>query len=212
LLTQKQELKKRFLWGFIIDFCFGLKYVRVPFAFTEAIWISFCLGFFVVVLVVVLVFLYLFCVMHFFFLFFNWQQISPVLLLLQGGISSGAELLWEIFQQQNNLRHLIFQTKNCCCFYELSHIWLFCNPRDYNLPGSPVHGISPAGILEWIAIPLFRGSLQPRDQKTHVSYISRQILYHWVTREVKVWIAQSWLILCDPMDYRQAGFSVQEIL
>ena len=45
------------------------------------------------------------------------------------------------------------------------------------LPGSPLHGIFQARILEWVAIPFSRGSSRPRDQ-TQVSCISRQILYH----------------------------------
>ena len=34
----------------------------------------------------------------------------------------------------------------------ISHIRLFCNPTDYTPPGSCVHGISQARILEWVAI------------------------------------------------------------
>ena len=48
-------------------------------------------------------------------------------------------------------------------------------------PGSSVHGILLARILEWVAISSSRGSFWPRDQ-THVSCgscIGRQILYHW---------------------------------
>ena len=33
-----------------------------------------------------------------------------------------------------------------------------CDPMDYNLPGSSVHGIFQARILEWIAISSSRGS------------------------------------------------------
>ena len=33
-----------------------------------------------------------------------------------------------------------------------------CDPRDCSLPGSSVHGIFWAKILEWVAIPSFRGS------------------------------------------------------
>ena len=36
------------------------------------------------------------------------------------------------------------------------------------MPGSSVHGILQARILEWVAMPSFRGSSRPRDQ-THVS-------------------------------------------
>ena len=39
---------------------------------------------------------------------------------------------------------------------------------DYSLPGSSVHGILQAIILEWVAMPASRGSSQPRDQ-THIS-------------------------------------------
>ena len=39
-----------------------------------------------------------------------------------------------------------------------------CDPMDYSPPGSSVHGISRARILEWVAISLSRGSSRPRDQ------------------------------------------------
>ena len=39
-----------------------------------------------------------------------------------------------------------------------------CNPTDCSLPGSSVHGISQARILEWVAIPFFRLSSKARDQ------------------------------------------------
>ena len=39
---------------------------------------------------------------------------------------------------------------------------------DYSLPGSSVHGILLARILEWVAIPVSRGSYRPRD-RTQVS-------------------------------------------
>ena len=38
-----------------------------------------------------------------------------------------------------------------------------CNPKDCSLPGSSVHGIFQARILEWVAISFFRGSSQSRD-------------------------------------------------
>ena len=46
-----------------------------------------------------------------------------------------------------------------------------CDPVDYSLPGSSVHGILQARILEWVAIPFSRGSSQPRD-RTQVSRIA----------------------------------------
>ena len=49
-----------------------------------------------------------------------------------------------------------------------------------NMLGSSVHGISQAGILEWVAVPFSRGSSQPRDRAciSCSFYIGRQILYH----------------------------------
>ena len=38
-----------------------------------------------------------------------------------------------------------------------------CGPMDCRLPGSSVHGILQAIILEWVAISFSRGSSQPRD-------------------------------------------------
>ena len=36
-----------------------------------------------------------------------------------------------------------------------------CEPRYCTLPGFSVHGIFQARILEWVAIPVFRGSSHP---------------------------------------------------
>ena len=49
---------------------------------------------------------------------------------------------------------------------------------DGSPPGSSVHRISQARILEWVAIPFSRGSFQPRDQTciSLVSYFGRDVL------------------------------------
>ena len=46
-----------------------------------------------------------------------------------------------------------------------------CNPMDYSPPGSFVHGILQAGILEWVAFSFSRGFSRPRDQ-TQISRIA----------------------------------------
>ena len=51
---------------------------------------------------------------------------------------------------------------------------------DCSPPGSSVHGILQARILEWVAIFSSRGSSQLRDQ-TCAFHIGRQILYHGAT-------------------------------
>ena len=39
-----------------------------------------------------------------------------------------------------------------------------CDAMDYSLPGSSVHGILQARILERVVIPSSRGASQPRDR------------------------------------------------
>ena len=53
---------------------------------------------------------------------------------------------------------------------------------DCNLPGSSVHWILQARILEWVAIPFFRGSSWPRDW-IWVSCNAGGFFTVWATRE-----------------------------
>ena len=46
---------------------------------------------------------------------------------------------------------------------------ILCDPVDCRPPGSSVLGILQARILEWVAMPSFRGSCRPRDG-TNVSW------------------------------------------
>ena len=57
-----------------------------------------------------------------------------------------------------------------------------CNPMDCSLPGSSVHGIFQARILEWVAISFSRRSSQPRDW-TRVSHIVGRCFTIWATRK-----------------------------
>ena len=57
-----------------------------------------------------------------------------------------------------------------------------CDPVDCSPPGSSIHGILQARILEWVAISFSRGSSQPRDQ-TRVSHIAGRRFNLWATRE-----------------------------
>ena len=57
-----------------------------------------------------------------------------------------------------------------------------CNPMDFSLPGSSLHGILQARILEWVAIPFSRGSLWLRD-RTQVSCIASGFFAVWAIRE-----------------------------
>ena len=63
----------------------------------------------------------------------------------------------------------------------LSRVWL-CGPMDCSPPGSSVHEIRQAGILEWVAMPFSKWSPQPRDW-TLVSCIAGRFFAIWATRE-----------------------------
>ena len=104
-----------------------------------------------------------------------------------------------------------------------------CNSMDYSTPGSSVHGILQAGILEQIAVSFSRVSSQPRGQ-TQVSCIAGRLLTIWAIREAHMWIySLLWIIskwkvcvhakirplcltLCDPVDCSPPGSSVHGIL
>ena len=56
------------------------------------------------------------------------------------------------------------------------------DPLECSLPGSSVHGILQARMLEWVAIPFSRGSSSSRDQ-TRVFCIAGRFFTIWATRE-----------------------------
>ena len=57
-----------------------------------------------------------------------------------------------------------------CKHAKLLQSWLtFCDPMDHRLPGSSVHGILQARILEWVALPFSRGSSQPGIEPTSLT-------------------------------------------
>ena len=78
---------------------------------------------------------------------------------------------------------LSFTVSQLCRVYLFSHVQVFvCSPTGSSPPGSSVHGILRAKILEWVAISFSRGSSQLRDQ-TQVSYIAGGFCTMWTTRE-----------------------------
>ena len=63
-----------------------------------------------------------------------------------------------------DVRFILKFRGHACIHAKLLQLCLtLCNPMDYNLPGSSVHGILQARILEWVAMPSSRGSSRPRD-------------------------------------------------
>ena len=61
-------------------------------------------------------------------------------------------------------------------------------PDGLSPPGSSVHEILQAGILEWVAISFSRGSSQPRDQ-TYVSCTAGKFCTIWTNREAHLAMA-----------------------
>ena len=68
-----------------------------------------------------------------------------------------------------------------------------CNRMDCSLPGSSVHGILQAGILEWVAISFSKGSSWPRDQ-TWVSRITSRHCTIWATSKAHIYVCNIFLI------------------
>ena len=71
----------------------------------------------------------------------------------------------------------------CVCVLCAQLCPILCDLVDCSPPGSSVHGILQARILEWVAISYSRGSSRPRKQ-TGFSCAGRRILHHCTTREV----------------------------
>ena len=46
----------------------------------------------------------------------------------------------------------------CVCVLVAQSRLILCNPMDCSLPGSSVHGILQARILQWVIVPFSRGS------------------------------------------------------
>ena len=73
----------------------------------------------------------------------------------------------------------------CVCVLVMQSCPSLCNPMECRPPGSSVHGVLQAGILEWGAIPFSRGSSQP-GYWTRVSCIEGKLFTSWATRETHI--------------------------
>lgn len=80
--------------------------------------------------------------------------------------------------------------QTCCLAAQLC----LCDPRNCSSPGYPVHGIFQARVLEKVAISFSRGHSQPRD-RTCITWIGRQIFYHWASREASQFPTNIYFIL-----------------
>ena len=85
---------------------------------------------------------------------------------------------WRKRGQENNLPKVPWLVSACYCCLVAKSCPNLCSPMDCSPPGSSVHGISQARILEWAAITFSRGFswLQLKVCLLHC----RRILCHWV--------------------------------
>ena len=79
----------------------------------------------------------------------------------------------------------------CSTNVKLSYLYLvtqscptLCNPMNCSLPGFSVHGVLRTRILEWFAVPSFRGPSQARDQ-IQISHNGDRFFISWATREAQ---------------------------
>ena len=83
----------------------------------------------------------------------------------------------------NDVTHIL-RTLVMCCVVSCSVVSDPCNPIDCSPPGSSVHGIFQARIVEWVAFPFSRRSSQHMDQ-TQISHIASRFFTIWATREAQ---------------------------
>ena len=81
---------------------------------------------------------------------------------------------------------------------------------DYSPPGSSIHGILQARILEWVTISSSRGSSQPRDW-TCISYFGRQILYHHHLRSPEFYLLDISHSGCTVHDFPRSCVCVSQL-
>ena len=102
---------------------------------------------------------------------------------LLGNLSFQVNLWCQIPHYKHQAPLVFFHSKQCteclhprhCSRYLWSVVLTLCDPMDCTSPGSSVHGILQARMLELVAISFSRASSQLRDQ-THGSCIGRCIL------------------------------------
>ena len=87
-----------------------------------------------------------------------------------------------LFFSLNFFLFILLPVPPFCDYYSLMEVLVtqscltLCNPMDCSTPGSSVHGILQAGILEWVAVPS-PGNLPNQESNLGLPHY-RQILYH----------------------------------
>ena len=81
-----------------------------------------------------------------------------------------------LFQQMNACQWTVWECLATACALVAQLCLTLCDPTDCSPPGSPVHGILQARILECVAMPSPRGR-KSRDESQD-SRVAGRMLYH----------------------------------
>ena len=81
-------------------------------------------------------------------------------------IQSWWKRVWRSFKKKKKLGI----KPPCVCLLSCFSCIQLCNPMDYSPPGSSVHGISQARVLEWVAIPFSKTTIWPSNPTTRHIY------------------------------------------
>ena len=87
--------------------------------------------------------------------------------------------IWEHSKEWRNVRACVSQVISIVFVLVPQMCPTLCNPVDCSPPGSSVHGIFQARVLEWGAISFSRGSSWPRAQ-TWVSCTASRVGGKWI--------------------------------
>ena len=87
-------------------------------------------------------------------------------------------------EEQSLVRGISVSENHTCAYLLAQPCPALCDPMDSSLPGSSVHGILRATVLEWVAMPFSRGSSQTRDW-TPVTCLVDWFFTFWATREAQ---------------------------
>ena len=134
----------------------------------------------------------------------NLHNVVPQLYIHKKEKDSMGKLCWPWWQWEEPLCTCVPVLSSSCVLSHYSRVQLFATPWTVALPGSPVHGILQARILEQVAKPSSRGSSQPGDQ-THIS-----CLLHWQVGSSPLappGKPQEQITLAPTTDVQNGGFS-----
>ena len=112
-----------------------------------------------------------------------------------------SSLEWRLFDKTKGFQRLSEVDQSCPTLWD---------PVDCSLPGSSVHRILQARILEWVTTSFCRGSYQHRGW-TPISRVAGRRFNLWIAAAAAKSL-QSCPILCDPKDSSPAGSPVPGIL